>query len=233
MKDFYEEVGKLALGSRLRRLSENILSEAKDIYNDYGIDLEPRWFPVFYLLSQEDSLAITEIAARINHSHPSVSQMIKEMKHRGLIVTKKDQFDGRKSNITLSAEGKGKINKMNQLYPDVAKAVENLLLETTHDVWEGINELEYTLTRKNLQTRVKEVRKQRESGKVKIITYLPEHETSFKELNYEWINKHFKVEEADIRSLEHPEENILKKGGRIFMAKYEDTIVGTVAMKKT
>ncbi|MDN5213069.1 bifunctional helix-turn-helix transcriptional regulator/GNAT family N-acetyltransferase [Fulvivirgaceae bacterium BMA12] len=232
MKDFYEEIGKLALGSRLRRLSENILSEAKDIYSDYGIDLEPRWFPIFYLLSHEDSLAVTDIAARISHTHASVSQMIKEMKNRGLIVTEKDQFDGRKSMISLSAAGKDKIGQMNQLYPDVTRAVENLLVETTHDVWEAINELEYTLTRKNLQTRVKEVRKARESEKVKIVAYRPEHKPFFKSLNYQWINKHFEVEQADIKSLEHPDEDILQKGGRIFMATYGDTIVGTVAMKK-
>lgn len=232
MQDFYEEVGKLALGSRLRRLSENMLSQAKEIYRDYGIDLEPRWFPVFYLLSQKGGLAITDIAVRINHSHASISQMVKEMKKRGLITITKDPLDGRKSNIALSNDGKVKSDEMRQLYPDVSQAVENLLLDTNHDVWEAINELEYTLARKSLYARVKEVRKQREAGKVEIIDYLPEHKNSFKELNYHWINKYFKVEEADVRSLEHPEKTILDKGGRIFMALYEDRIVGTVAMKK-
>ena len=232
MQDFYEEVGKLALGSRLRRLSENILSQAKEIYKDYGIDLEPRWFPVFYVLSQEGSLTITDIAVRINHSHASVSQMVKEMKNRGLITINKDQLDGRKSNISLSIQGKGRSDKMSQLFPDVAKAVDNLLLDTTHDVWEAINELEYTLARKSLYTRVKEVRKQREAESVEIVDYSPEHGALFKELNYQWINKYFKVEDADVRSLEHPEEDILKKGGRIFMALYNGSVVGTVAMKK-
>ena len=232
MQDFYEEVGKLALGSRLRRLSENILSQAKEIYKDYGIDLEPRWFPVFYVLSQEGSLTITDIAVRINHSHASVSQMVKEMKNRGLITINKDQLDGRKSNISLSIQGKGRSDKMSQLFPDVAKAVDNLLLDTTHDVWEAINELEYTLARKSLYTRVKEVRKQREAESVEIVDYSPQHEALFKELNYQWIKKYFKVEDADVRSLEHPEEDILKKGGRIFMALYNGSVVGTVAMKK-
>ena len=232
MQDFYEEVGKLALGSRLRRLSENMLSQAKEIYKDYGVTLEPRWFPVFYLLSHESGLTITEVAVKINHSHASVSQIVKEMKNRGLITISKDQMDGRKSIIALSEEGKSKSDQMRQVYPDVSKAVENLLRDTNHDVWEGINELEYTLARKSLYDRVKEVRKEREAESVEIIDYAPEHRAMFKALNYQWINKYFKVEEADVRSLEYPEEDILKKGGRIFMASYDGTVVGTVAMKK-
>ena len=232
MQDFYEEVGKLALGSRLRRLSENLLSQAKDIYKHYGIDFEPRWFPVFYLLSQESDLTITDIARKMNHSHASVSQIVKEMKNRGLITTGKDQLDGRKSIIALSEEGKSKTDKMRPLYPDVSGAVEKLLQETNHDLWEGINELEYTLAQKGLYDRVKEVRKERESKNVEIIGYMDEHKDMFKALNYQWIKKYFKVEEADVRSLESPEDDILKKGGKIFMASYNGAIVGTVAMKK-
>ena len=232
MQDFYEEVGKLALGSRLRRLSENILSQAKDIYKHYGVDFEPRWFPVFYLLSQESDLTITDIARKMNHSHASVSQIVKEMKNRGLITTGKDELDGRKSIIALSEEGKSKTDQMRPLYPDVSRAVEKLLLETNHDLWEGINELEYTLARKGLYDRVKEVRKDRESKNVKIIDYTHEHKDTFKALNYQWIKKYFKVEAADVRSLESPEDDILKKGGKIFMASYNGAIAGTVAMKK-
>ena len=72
---FYNKVGKMALGSRLRMLSENITEDAKKIYALYDVELKPKWFPVFYVLSQEQEKSITTIAEEIGHSHPSVSKM--------------------------------------------------------------------------------------------------------------------------------------------------------------
>ena len=87
--DFYEKTGKMALGSRLRRLSDAITEQAAGIYDLYQVDLQPRWFPVFYALSEGGEKSITDIAREIGHSHPSVSQIVREMTARGYIVDKK------------------------------------------------------------------------------------------------------------------------------------------------
>jgi len=83
--DFYEKTGKMALGSRLRRLSEQVTEQAAGIYNLYEVDLQPKWFPVFYSLSEGEEKSITDIAREIGHTHPSVSQIVKEMVSRGYI----------------------------------------------------------------------------------------------------------------------------------------------------
>jgi len=80
--DFYTKVGKVALGSRLRRLSEMLTEDAAEVYKLYGVPTDPRWFPVLHVLSGQESATITEIAQAIGHSHPSVSQIVKKMKAR-------------------------------------------------------------------------------------------------------------------------------------------------------
>ncbi|HEX8529960.1 MAG TPA: helix-turn-helix domain-containing protein, partial [Cytophagales bacterium] len=82
MADFYDEVGKMALGSRLRRLNERFTEEATRIYNLYNVGLEPRWFPVFFVLTERGGSSIKEVAGRIRQTHASVSQVVKEMKKR-------------------------------------------------------------------------------------------------------------------------------------------------------
>jgi N-acetylglutamate synthase-like GNAT family acetyltransferase len=57
------------------------------------------------------------------------------------------------------------------------------------------------------------------------------HAEAFKLLNYEWIQKYFKLEASDHKALDHP-ERIIEGGGFIFMARYENDIVGTVALVK-
>ena len=44
--DFIKELGELALGSRLKRLVENLRKDVKAIYESYGIDFEPFLMPV-------------------------------------------------------------------------------------------------------------------------------------------------------------------------------------------
>ncbi|WBU88882.1 GNAT family N-acetyltransferase [Cellulophaga omnivescoria] len=64
------------------------------------------------------------------------------------------------------------------------------------------------------------------------IPFLPKYAKTFKNLNLEWIKKYFEVEKKDIELLNNCEENIINKGGYIFFAKIEDTIVGCVAYIK-
>ena len=92
--DFYSKTGKMAIGTRLRKLGESITEDAAHIYKLYDVQLQPRWFPVFYVLSQGSYMPITAIANEIRHSHVSVSHIVKEMKKKGLVVDKTDKTDG-------------------------------------------------------------------------------------------------------------------------------------------
>lgn len=66
--EFYSQVGKMAIGSRLRRLSDRLAEDAAQIYALYKVPLDPKWFPVFYVLSHQAEASITEIAQGIGHS---------------------------------------------------------------------------------------------------------------------------------------------------------------------
>lgn len=149
--DFYLQVGKLALGSRLRRLSEKLTEDAAKIYSLYEIPMDTKWFPVFYVLSHKKEASITEIAQIIGHSHPSVSQIIKEMKKKGLAATYKSAEDARVNVASLTSRGKQLIPKIEKQYLDVTQAVEDLLSETQYDLWKAIEEVEFLLTDKNFK----------------------------------------------------------------------------------
>jgi GNAT superfamily N-acetyltransferase len=62
---------------------------------------------------------------------------------------------------------------------------------------------------------------------IRIIEYSPEHRQRFKEINVQWITRDFVMEEEDIRTVEDPEGYILKPGGKIFIALYNNEVVGT------
>lgn len=230
--NIYERAGKMALGSRLRRLGELFAEQSAQIYAAYGIDIQPKWFPVYYALSNGEEKSITEIAAEIGHSHPSVSTIVKEMKKEDLIDTGTSKSDGRKNLVKLSEAGLSINEKIQAQYDDVNAAVENAFTETQYNLWKAIEEWEFLLEQKSLIKRVEEQRKLREGRDVRIIPYQPEHKAAFKKLNEDWITQYFRMEEFDYKYLDHPEENILNKGGYIFMAIYKNEPVGTCAIIK-
>src|SRR5687768_15766431 len=67
---------------------------------------------------------------------------------------------------------------------------------------------------------------------IEVIDYRPIYQEDFKRLNLEWISKYFEVEGPDLQQLDHPEEYILAKGGRIYLARTGDQIIGTITLKK-
>jgi DNA-binding MarR family transcriptional regulator/N-acetylglutamate synthase-like GNAT family acetyltransferase len=230
--DFYSNAGKMALGSRLRRLSEQLTEDASQVYKMYNVALQPKWFPVFHALSQGQDKTITAIAEEIGHSHPSVSTIIREMVKQGIVVEKKDKLDGRKNVIGLSKKGKEVVTNIAPQYIDVTNAIEDALSQTRYDLWKAIEEWEFLLNQKSLMRRVQEQKKLRESRDVQIVDYKPAYLEAFKRLNEEWISKYFKMEMADHKALDNPQKNIIAKGGYILVALYNNEPVGVCALIK-
>jgi len=228
--DFYTRTGKMALGSRLRRLSEQMTEQAAGIYDLYQVDLQPKWFPVFYSLSSTEEKSITDIAREIGHTHPSVSQIVRELANKGYVIEKKGEADGRKNFVLLSPAGQAMREKMQAQLDDVTTAIEKAMKETDHDLWRAIGEWEFLLEQKSLLRRVQEEKKIRESLEVQIVDYTPSMQPAFRFLNEEWITKYFRMEESDYKALDHPREYILDKGGHIFMALYKGEPVGACAI---
>lgn len=66
----------------------------------------------------------------------------------------------------------------------------------------------------------------------RVIPFEHRYAERFRDLNLQWIEKHFVVESKDSDLLENCEKYIIKPGGHIFFAKYDDVIVGCFAFIK-
>ncbi len=230
--NFFERTGKMALGSRLRLLTAKITEDAEGIYKLYEIDFSPKWFPVFFILAEDGEKTITEIAAAIGHSQPSVTKIIKEMAKAGLVKDNLKSDDKRRNIAGLTEKGKKLAAKINTQGGDIDRAIDGMMAEATHNLWEAIGEWEELLAKKSLLKRVQEQKKLRESKEVTIVPYQPQYKKAFKALNKEWISTYFEMEEADHKALDNPEEYILDKGGQILVALYQGEPVGVCALIK-
>lgn len=226
------ELGELAIGSRLKRLSDYIYREGKELYNANDIDFEPRWFPVFYILSKEAPLSVVEIAERIDITHASVSQSVKELVRQELVDSIEHESDKRKRELRLSDKGRELLLKMEPLWNDIAAGLNNMLREHSSHLLAAIQEVENAFEERDFVNRITDVKNKRLQEEVTIVDYLPQYAPYFEQLNVEWLEKYFYVEDYDKDVLGHPNKYIIKKGGDILFAMCNGEVVGTCALLK-
>ncbi|MGB7069906.1 MAG: GNAT family N-acetyltransferase [Pyrinomonadaceae bacterium] len=68
------------------------------------------------------------------------------------------------------------------------------------------------------------------SGDVEIVGFSEDFAGAFAELNYEWIEKYFSVEDQDRKILDAPYTYVIEPGGQIFFAIIDGVVAGTVAL---
>lgn len=230
MVELFEKTGILSLGSRLRRLSEIVTRDACEIYRLYGLEIKPKWFPVLYVLFEGNVNSVTGIAKSIGQTHPSVSNLVKEMASAGVITETRDDSDRRSTLVSLTEKGLSMRDSLLRACEDVREAVSAIDSQSENKMWDAIGFWEEKLEEKSLLTRVAEVKSRKKATKIEITDYSPEYLSVFKRLNIMWINSHWSLEPHDLEVLGNPEESILSKGGHIFVALAEGKPVGVVAL---
>jgi DNA-binding MarR family transcriptional regulator/predicted GNAT family N-acyltransferase len=227
-----EKLGVLALGSRLKRLSDVLMQDVEKVYKHFNLEFEPKWFPVFYLLSENGPLSIMAVSEELEVSHPGVIQIIKELEKQGLVFSEKDAQDNRKRLVSLTEKGHNLVPQLEPVWQAFINTnLKNLQLQK-HNLLYAIEEMEELLKEKNQYQRIMETIKNQQLNEVQIIDYQSIHRDSFKNLNVAWIEKFFKIEPSDLAQLENPEGYIIEKGGWVLLAQIGDEIVGTAALVK-
>jgi DNA-binding MarR family transcriptional regulator len=155
---FYPSLGYLVFGSRLRRLSEYFLMEVNKVYEQQGIPFDASWFPVFYLLSQHQPVSMIEIAEQLEISHSAVSQMITNLKKKGLVKTTPCKEDGRRQLVAFSKKGEEMLLQIRPVWAAITAAMDELVASNkqSQQVLAGIAQIEQSVQIKPLSERIRE-----------------------------------------------------------------------------
>jgi DNA-binding MarR family transcriptional regulator len=154
--NLYQSLGYLVLGSRLRRLSENFLAEINRAYQNEGIDFDASWFPVFYLLSKNESLSIRELSEQMEVSHPAASQLITNLKNKKLVTSATCSDDGRKQLVQLTDSGRELLASILPVWDAILLAMDDLLADEPgcRELLPSITALENAFKSANLADRI-------------------------------------------------------------------------------
>lgn len=224
--DFLSELGLNAVVTRLKRASDAMLHDGKRMYKELGMDIEPNWFAVFKLLRKHDKMNVGELAEAIGLSHPSVISIVNKMLNAGYLKESKSAKDSRQRILSLTPKAKRKMPQLEQVWDAGTAGFKKMMHDT--DILHVLDVLEDRIAERGFRERALEQLRNFES--VEIVKYNKKYDRAFADLNYEWIDKFFSIEEHDREQLENPHSYIIKPGGQIFYALVNGEVAGTVAL---
>ncbi len=227
---YLQELGPLAIASRLKSLTDKLVREMLDIYHGEQLDFEPRWFTFVHLLNCRGPISITQIARELDQTHPAANQVANALERKGLVVSRRDKRDNRKRIIELTPRGLELIDRMKPLWLAVERAVRELLEESDPGFLERVKLIESRLAERTMKERITRKLKEQEPEPIEIVSFRPELAPHFRSLNEEWLNEHFRVEAEDEKLLSDPRQAIIASGGTIVFARNGDKVVGTGAL---
>jgi len=154
--NFYQDIGFLVFGSRLKRLGDTFINDVNRIYKDHKIPFDASWFPVFYILSQKKEISIKEISVELNVSHSAISQLVSSLQQKGLIKSVISKKDARHRAITFTAKGEKLLQKIMPVWNALEKAMEELAEESapSRKILKALTAMESGIKNKNLFERI-------------------------------------------------------------------------------
>lgn len=227
--EFVNELGLLALGSRMRVLSDRLYAIADEVYRRGGIAVQGRWFPFLRLLHDRGPRTVGEIAEAIGQTHSAVSQLADRLVRDGWLVVNSDAADKRLRRLDLTAKSRAALRDARPAWRAIEEVLESRCRDAGIDVLgtlSGFAQVLESPIEDEMAERTLEI--QREA--VHVISFRPELREHFHRLNAAWLRKYFYVEEIDDRVLSNPEQEILAAGGQIFFALLGQSVVGTCAL---
>jgi DNA-binding MarR family transcriptional regulator/N-acetylglutamate synthase-like GNAT family acetyltransferase len=230
--DVIEQLGALAFASRLKRLADRLQSDVSRIYREQDLDFHARWFPVGYLLARESPKSVTAIAGSLGVTHVAVNQIAGDMARHGLLVSRRDRADKRRRLLSLSRKGRKTVAELQTLWRTIERCTGEVIALSDHDVLAGISEIEKALDDRGMYDRLAGELKRERLEAIEIVDYKPHLKRSFTAFSERRLNNRFLMKPAGDALLLNPTGQILKKGGRVLLARIGGDIVGTAAVLK-
>lgn len=226
------ELGRLSLGSRLKRLSDYLITEVNAIYKANGINFEASSFPLLSLLEKYGPQSLRDAEIKLGTSHSYISQKAKYLQKSGLIEMRIDPNDARSKHMALSAQGIALIEKMQPIWKSLDIAFARLLGDQERKIFQELSNLETSLLRAGSlrQDVAKEMNSHVSYDQIEIVDYTDDLREKFCQLNLEWLEKSFVLQEFDHNVFSDPRKHIIEKGGAVFFAVMNGQAVGTAAL---
>lgn len=150
--DFLKDLEHLGFTARLKRLSDALTENIKELYHLNNLDIEPSWHLVFLFLSRNENVTMTELATALKISKPAMTKMIRGLLNKGYLKIFPDEHDGRSKILILSELAINRMPEFEKIWSAGQKSIKDLLGEDS-SFFHDLNEFENKFAEKSFVER--------------------------------------------------------------------------------
>ncbi|MFZ0499005.1 MAG: MarR family transcriptional regulator [Steroidobacteraceae bacterium] len=144
--DIVQELGHLALGSRLKRLGERLQAQTQLLLAEADIGLPASHCPLLAALDRLGPLSVGELAQAVGISQPGISRMLENLQSDGFVMSQRLKGDRRLRPIALTKAGRQLVARSKELaWPRVEAAVADACASASGSLLEQLSALEEAL----------------------------------------------------------------------------------------
>lgn len=121
--DVVARLGYLMLGTRLKRLAEQLQAGVAEVLAESGSPLQPGQLPLLVAIDEGRGLTVAGLVQALGASQPAVSRTLGALQRAGLVALEADAGDARIRRPVLTANARQRLDEIRGLlFPQVAAA---------------------------------------------------------------------------------------------------------------
>ncbi len=152
--DVISEKKHLFLGSRLKRLAEQMQGDVVLVAHQSGVPIHPGQYPLLATLDQDGAKTIGELAQAMQMSQPAITKNAGKLEKAGLVAIARGGRDKRQSSVSLTPTGRGLLDRSKRMvWPLVEAAVREVMDDLTGSFLDQITTIEERLSVRSLSAR--------------------------------------------------------------------------------
>lgn len=156
MEDVLRSLGYLCLGSRLKRIGEQLQADTQRLLDGLEVRLQASQYPLLAALDRLGPLPVGELAQSLGVTQPGVTRSVSLLADIGLVEVIQANDDQRRRLVSLTNSGRHLVDVAKQdVWPRIDNAVAELCSGLSGSLLEQLAAIEDGLATTPLARRVK------------------------------------------------------------------------------
>ncbi|WP_256753334.1 MarR family winged helix-turn-helix transcriptional regulator [Mesorhizobium sp. Mes31] len=156
MEDVLRSLGFLCLGSRLKRIGEQLQADTQRLLDCLDVPVQSSQYPLLAALDRLGPLPVGELAQSLGITQPGVTRSVSLLADLGLVEVTQSDGDQRRRMVSLTKSGQGLVDVAKRdVWPRIEGAVADLCRDLSGPLLDQLAAIEDGLATAPLDRRVR------------------------------------------------------------------------------
>ena len=158
MEDILRSLGFLCLGSRLKRMGEQLQADTQRVLDDLDVRIQSSQYPLLAALDRLGPLPVGELAQSLGIAQPGVTRSVALLSELSLVEVIPSNDDQRRRIVSLSKNGHRLVDDAKrEVWPRIENAVADLCTDLSGPLLSQLSTIEDRLAATPLDRRAERI----------------------------------------------------------------------------